>query len=407
MKIDKEGFFELTYCTNIHPGESWKDVFSNLKTFVPKIKTRLTSSKAYGIGLRLSEQAAVELLQGARIKEFKAWLAENGCYVMTINGFPYGNFHNTCVKEQVYAPDWSTKERRDYSLHLTKILSELTPDHHESGFSTSPLTYKAWVNTNKSEAEILHQSSIFICDVIADMARIYAESDKFIHIDIEPEPDCLIETIPEAIKFFQKSLIPIGVPYLAKQMKISHEQAEEYIFRHAQLCYDVCHSNVEYEDPAFVYKSLAESNIKIGKIQLSAALKCHVAHDKQSIKKLQQYLSQFQDPVYLHQVIAHYEDGHYEHFKDLNLAIKQMDAKELDEMRIHYHVPLFLDHYQMLESTQNQLRTALKLLKNNKATHQLEIETYTFDVLPKEMKLDIISSIEREYKWVLDQFESA
>src|SRR5579883_2126319 len=154
MKIGKNGFFHLTYCSNIHPGETWVEVSNNIKKYVPVLKTHFAPNNPFGIGLRLSNQAANELLQGSELANFKNWLIENQCYVFTINGFPYGGFHHTRVKEEVYAPDWLTTARRDYCLNLVKILAELTPPHGESGFSTTPLSYKPWVETS-DEKEII------------------------------------------------------------------------------------------------------------------------------------------------------------------------------------------------------------------------------------------------------------
>lgn len=225
-----------------------------------------------------------------------------------------------------------------------------------------------------------------------------------IHIDIEPEPDCLIETVDEAIQFFQQWLIPVGVSYLVKLLKISPEAAEKCLRSHVRVCYDICHSSVEFENPAYVFRRLSEANIKIGKIQISAALKSAVTEDLKLRKKLAKHLAQFADPVYLHQVVEHATDGTLHHFADLNLALTHLEVSQVDELRTHFHVPLFLENYKMLQSTQNDVIAALKLVQKNKATHHLEIETYTWEVLPADLKLDLLSSLKREYEWVLHQF---
>ena len=133
---------QLTYCSNIHPGESWEDHFAQLQQHVPLIKARVNPDGRFGIGLRLSNTASLELKNEETLSSFIEWLNENDCYVFTMNGFPYGSFHNTIVKDKVHAPDWTTQDRVDYTIRLAEILSKLLPKDMEGGISTSPLSYR-------------------------------------------------------------------------------------------------------------------------------------------------------------------------------------------------------------------------------------------------------------------------
>ena len=127
MKLATKNNLHLTYCTNIHPGETWSEVKHNLKKYLPQLKTRLAPNQPFGIGLRLAAGAAQELLDGDNLSQFQTWLQEEDLYVFTLNGFPYGGFHHQRVKDKVYSPDWSKSERLDYSLKLIKILEILPP----------------------------------------------------------------------------------------------------------------------------------------------------------------------------------------------------------------------------------------------------------------------------------------
>jgi hypothetical protein len=403
MKIGQEGFFDLTYCSNIHSGETWSHVFQNLQDYLPKLKADLAPDIPFGIGLRLSNKAVDGLLKNNLLLEFKAWLLKNNFYVMTINAFPYGDFHHHRIKDEVYSPDWTTVERRDYSLKILRVLAELTPEGGESGFSTSPLSYKPWLNVENTPSTF-RQSAIYLADVALAMATVYTTSNKLIHIDIEPEPDCLIETTEELIDFFNEWLIPVGAAHFAHQAKVTLEEAEVHIRRHIQACYDICHSSVEFEDPAHVFKSLAKAKINIGKIQVSAALKCKIHQNKQEIACISEDLFEFIDPVYLHQVIKHHKNNQLTHEMDLNKNVLSSKDKGLDEIRAHFHVPIFLDKYEHLESTQSDIQRVFELVQKNKLTRHLEIETYTWEVLPPDLKMDILSSIKREYQWIINQF---
>ncbi|MEX2568428.1 MAG: xylose isomerase, partial [Cyclobacteriaceae bacterium] len=108
--------FHLTYCTNIHPGESWDATFKNLKKYIPGIKSRISPDRAFAIGLRLSDEASRELTREENLVKFKNWLKEIDSYVFTLNGFPYGGFHRQVVKDEVHHPDWTTPERKDYTI---------------------------------------------------------------------------------------------------------------------------------------------------------------------------------------------------------------------------------------------------------------------------------------------------
>ena len=401
MKVTNTNF-QLTYCTKIHPGEEWQQVFANLEKYVPNLKTQLTPEKPFGIGLRLADVAARQLLEKDALMQFKTWLIQQEFYVFTLNGFPYGGFHHQVVKDQVYAPDWSKKERLDYTLRLVEILTFLLPEGMDGGISTLPLSYKPWFKENKSTWEsTLHSSSIHLALVAAEMARIREETGKLLHVDLEPEPDGLIENSTEVIDFFQNWLLPIGGAFLAKDLAISQALAEQRLLEHIRVCYDTCHFAVEYEDPLLVFKRFQAAGIQIGKVQISAALRVMIPQDLQQRSLIVERLRPFAESTYLHQVIERRVDGTLHHYPDLVTALPELEKVDAQEWRIHFHVPIFIRDYQLLHSTQDDIIDVLDLLGKNNACEHLEIETYTWDVLPPEMKMDLLASIQREYEWVL------
>jgi hypothetical protein len=402
MKIGTFGGFHLTYCTNIHPGEEWSQVFANLEQYIPVLKTRLAPGQPFGIGLRLADVAATQLLQGKALAQFQSWLSDRNLYVFTLNGFPYGGFHRQVVKDQVYAPDWSQPERLDYTLRLTSILAELLPEGMDGSISTLPLSYKPWFQGDRSASTfVFHSASLHIAQVTAAMVRIQAETGKLLHLDLEPEPDGLIENAAEVIDYFQTQLLPIGGAYLAKHLGISLNKAESYLLEHVRICYDTCHFAVEYEDPASVFQRFQAAGIGIGKIQLSAALQVKLPEDTQQRRLVAERLRPFAESTYLHQVIARDRNGKLHHYPDLEIALLNLEHTTDAEWRTHFHVPIFIHDYQLLQSTQADIVTVLNLLQSNHACSHLEIETYTWDVLPEPIKLDLLASLQREYEWVL------
>ncbi len=401
MKIGTNSNFHLTYCSNIHPGESWSEVFANLEKYLPILKTKLSPEQPFGIGLRLADVAARELLAGDRLAQFKDWLKQQDLYVFTLNGFPYGGFHRQVVKDLVYAPDWSKTERVEYTLRLAKILAALLPEGMDGSISTVPLSYKPWWKNNRSRESVMGECSLNLATVAAEMVRIREETGKLLHLDLEPEPDGLIENSTEVIDFFQNWLLPKGGASLAQNLGISSESAVSLLREHLQICYDTCHFSVEYEEPATVFSRLQTAGIGIGKIQLSAALQTKLPDDSQGREILAERLRPFAESTYLHQVIERHADGKLNQYRDLVSALPYLEKTQAQEWRTHFHVPIFIRDYQILQSTQADIVTVLELLKENNACQHLEIETYTWEVLPTQMKMDILASIEREYEWVL------
>ena len=407
MKVGPEGAFHLTYCSNIHPGESWQDVASSLNVHAVALKKMLSPTKPFGLGLRISNEASLTLLEPDHLIRFRNWLEDHSMYVFTMNGFPYGSFHRSVVKDNVYAPDWRTRDRVNYTIRLAKILSTLLPAELEGGISTSPLSYKPWLSQNGQEREETFElCTKHLVDVVEAYIQIYRETGKLIHLDIEPEPDCLIENIWETVDYFTNWLFTRGAKELATRMGMPLYQAESHLREHVRLCYDTCHFAVEYESAGAVIRAMNESGIRIGKVQISAAIKVDLPPDEAKRTSIAKRLTPFAESTYLHQVVEKRSDGEYRHHSDLGEALPLIMDEDAIEWRIHFHVPLFVNDYQDLHSTQSDIVDALGAMQADPVCNHFEIETYTWDVLPDALKLDLTTSIHREYEWVLSILEA-
>src|SRR6187402_3599818 len=145
----------LAYCTNIHRGESWREILAALERHTLEVRDRVCADKPYAIGLRLGAEAARTLYDRGEREAFRRWLDKHHCYVFTINGFPYGQFHGTRVKEQVFQPDWSTAARVEYTQALFEIIADLVPPGASGSVSTVPGSHKELIRDAKHEADIL------------------------------------------------------------------------------------------------------------------------------------------------------------------------------------------------------------------------------------------------------------
>lgn len=409
----------LTYCTNIHAGETWEQIFQSLQAYVPPLKQRLSPGSPFGIGLRLSGQASRALAEPENLLQFKDWLTGNGVYVALINGFPYGGFHGQRVKDDVHRPDWTTPERRDYSIRLAHILAELLgispfPDL-QGGISTSPVSYRPWHTDEETDA-VLEIGCAHIAEVALELVRISTEKGKTIHLDIEPEPDGMIDHVQDTIDFFNRRLIPAVSAYLAHNLGIDHKAAEDLARKHLQLCYDVCHFAVMYEDPAAAIEAFAANGVNIGRVQISAALKADLPAnpaDREPIAKAFQNLA---ESTYLHQVAAKtapsppapegkksspFGGRGAVQYHDLPEALPHIYEPDVTEWRTHFHVPVFVRDFGVLQSTQDDILKTVSQQKAKPFTRHWEVETYTWEVLPDGLKTGLPDSIERELRWVL------
>jgi sugar phosphate isomerase/epimerase len=397
------GQLDLTYCTNIHAGESWPEVRASVEQYACSLRKELTPGRRFGIGLRLSGIAAAALLEGSELADFKRFLDENGLYVAVMNGFPFGSFHCGRVKEKVFAPDWRETARVGYTLNLVQILAELLPPGMDGGISTIPLSYKPWLRRNGSEFSAWSQIVANLAMVVEELVRVRRETGKLIHIDIEPEPDGMVETTEELVQFFHGPLRQTGGALLAGLLGVSEREAQQHLRTHLQVCFDTCHLLVEYEDLLDSVDRLQEHGIGIGRLQISSAIQARMGASNLVRAQIRDELLPFAESVYLHQVVEQGYDGEFRHFADLEAAMCAPLRPGACEWRIHYHVPLFTDVYGALMSTQAANREILCAVMASPFTQHIEIETYTWDVLPAALKLDLLPSIAREYRWVLEQ----
>jgi len=386
----------LTYCSNIHPGEKWADHFQSLRDNIPYIRQQLAPGQSFGLGLRVANEASIELSKPEVLQEFKNWLQEQDVYVFVINGFPYGGFHNTVVKDNVHTPDWTTTDRLGYTIRLFRILAELLPEGMHGGVSTPPLSYRLWWTTMEEKMNATEQATDHVLQLLDELIKIEKETGKLLHLDIEPEPDGILDNAVDFVKWYRDVLLPRGIAYLSEKHGATSEEATATILKHIQLCYDICHAAVGFENPEEILQSLQEIGIQVGRIQVSSALKVNFSSEKEIKLKA---IETFDEPVYLHQVVALNKDETKSHYPDLKEAIRDWNDNQ-KEWRVHFHVPLFIHSYGVLESTQGDIIKTLAIHREKPFSSFLEVETYTWGVLPEDMQKPIGESIVREIEWV-------
>lgn len=385
MKFDNA---HLSYCTNIHPAETWEETFTMLRTHVLAVRdllrteNRLATDESFAIGLRLSAVAARELLEGGHLASFKAWLEETNTYVFTINGFPYGSFHGTRVKERVFQPDWTDPARVAYTKDLFRILAVIARPDTGASVSTLPGSHKTF---HADETPILQN----LADLAVWLDEFSRETGHDFHLGLEPEPLGHFENTAETLAFFERL-----------HAAASHPAA---VRRRIGVNYDACHFALEYDPARDSLDALTHAGIRISKIHLSSALSLD-PRDASALDAIRP----FDEPVYFHQALLRATDSTITRFADLPLFFETLltspaAVEDFQEMRVHFHIPLDAEPAAPLRSTRDQTAAVLAWKRDHpQACLHYEIETYTWGVLPDSLQRPVERQIAGEYRWVLE-----
>jgi hypothetical protein len=391
------GLGHLTYSTLVHPADNWEQLWSSVQTYLPQVKARVSPSQPFGVCLRLAAPSAETLASSpAERAKLKGFLADHDMYVYTVNAFPYGAFKGTVVKEQVYEPDWRTKERTQYTIHVADILSELAPEGVSPSIQSAPLGFKPRV----TGPDVVASYTQHVLQVAAHLVSLEARTGRTVTLGLEPEPRCFLETTDETIAYFKDHLYSgAAAGALAKLAQIPVSEAHGALRRHIGVTFDIGHQAVGFEDIPLSLQKLVDAGIPIFKLQEAAAM--YMPQVNQSTVEA---LAQYAKTVNLSQTVEK-KNGRITWFLNLEDAFAAWKSDPGPrEWRTHFHVPVFLDDLGPFRTTRFALEQALKVHKATPLSRQLEIETYTWDVLPPHLKTgDIVEYVCREIEWVRGQ----
>jgi len=397
MDLGKYG--HLTYSTLVHPGDTWPEMWHSLSTYVPRVKARVCPDRPFGVSLRLSAASAQALTHSsAERRKLKAFLADNDMYLYTVNAFPYGPFKNQIVKAEVYEPDWRSEERTLYTMQVADILAEVGAESVNPSIQSPPLGFKPRV----TGSDVVEAYAANVRRLAAHLHRLHEATGRTVTLAVEPEPFCFLETTAETVDFFTRILrSERSLEALGAELGLGTDKALEILNRHVGTVYDICHQAVEFEDISASLQSLADNDIAVFKLQEAAAIQV-----PQVTRDAVQEFRRFADSVYLTQTIQK-KDGEFKRFLNLEDAFAdfELDPEGPREWRTHFHVPVFLEKLgEHFRTTRFAIAEALAFHKARPLSAQLEIETYTWDVLPAHLKTgDIVDYVTLEIEWVKSQ----
>ena len=391
------GLGHLTYSTLVHPADDWEQLYNSLVTYLPRVKERIAGNKAFGVCLRLSAKTAATLAGSAAERDkLKKFLADNNMYVYTVNAFVYGHFKGDLVKEQVYEPDWRSEERTGYTINVADVLADVGAPGMALSIQSAPLGFKPRVTGD----DVVKSYTDHVLRVVAHLIALQARTGRTVQLALEPEPYCFLETTDETIDYFTKHLYSgAAVEKLAKLAHIPISEANEALRRHLGIVYDICHQAVEYENISESLQKLVDAGIPVFKLQEAAAL--HIPEVTQPVVDT---LKRYAKTIYLTQTLER-KDGKITKFLNVDDAISAFEKNPGPrEWRTHIHVPVFLDDLGQFRTTRFAIEDALRFHKSKPLSPHLEVETYTWDMLPDSLKSgDIVDYICRELEWVRSQ----
>lgn len=382
----------LGYCTNVHAGSTFAQVKANLEHYALPIKQRISPEQPMGVGLWFSVDAMQEMIQQDLAPAFRDWLEQRGLMPFTFNGFPFDDFHQPVVKDKVYLPHWADADRYQYTLGLATILAELLPDEGEGSISTLPLGWPpSFCGTADQYPEQAQRAADQLLQLVHMLARIELDTGKHIHVDLEPEPGCILETSAGVVRFFEQYLLggPDDVSVLA----------------YLRVCHDVCHAAVMFEDQPDALANYRQAGIKVGKAQISSAIRVPFdTVDDHTRQDAWQQLQGFCEDRYLHQTSIRTDDGRVNTYLDLPQAMADPAHAQMPrgEWRVHFHVPIHLDAIGPIKTTRQDINRCLQAIEPDDETHHFEVETYAWGVLPEKMRTnDLAAGIAAELESVM------
>ncbi len=380
----------LTYEMNAHRSETIEEFYAALETFVLPVRACVAPDQPFGLAPRWGRQLLGEFRSQEQRERFRAFLREHTLELVTVNGFPLEDFQAKRVKENVYRPAWTRKERASLTNRIAELMVELIPAGGTATLSTLGGTYRSWNHDDLAFRRIARNYLL----ALTYLVQLEREHGVFISLAVEPEPDTTFETANDVVDFTQRFLLPQLDEQFARPLRVSREKAEDLFRRFFTVNLDICHLSVLFRDPVAEWRRLEEAGLRVAKLHVSSAIRARF--DKPEVFR---ELMRYDEPQYLHQFAARLHQGSILRGADLD-TLPVVHDRDLEEVRVHFHVPVSKSELGILETTQDDTRAALAYACKRPVVPDFAIETYTWPILAPRPE-EIVEGIAAEFSWVL------
>lgn len=372
---------EPAYCTNVVAGRTLAETCANVCGTFGAVREAVCPRGTLPVGLWLSSAAAVQLEESVEgVAGLRERLQASGLSAVTLNGFPYHDFHGAEVKHRVYEPHWADARRAMHTERLAGILAALVPaGTARASVSTLPLGWRATFSTEGCGASV-GVACAMLEQLVRALARIEDRTGVRVTVDLEPEPGCMLDRAADVVGFFEHALVA--------------RRGEPDPRRYVGICHDVCHAAVMFEDQRQVLRAYRDAGISVNKVQVSSAVTADGGTDSLAV------LAGFAEPRWLHQTCVRGTDGSVRFFEDIPWALS---ANPRGEWRTHFHVPVFAGRLGALGTTQGAIGECLREVASWPEAERplLEVETYAWDALPEGARggRSLADGIAEEIRW--------
>ena len=403
----------LGYEMNAHPASRVADFRTALARFTIPVSERIAPDALFGIVPHIGEGLARDLARPAVREELREGLAARGLFPFSVNAFPLRDFHARRVKEQVYLPSWAHHRRADLTMRIADHLADLLPEGEPATISTLGGAYRPTGHTPGRRRKMAEH----YVRVVAHLFELERTRGVDITLAAEPEPDTTFEVAEDVTGFLEESLLPAALAILPRELKIARKRVEEVLLSKFAVNLDVCHASVMFRDPVAEWRAFEKVGLRVAKLHLTNALALpKPGANRAAVEELLEYI----EPRYLHQTVGRRGDGSLWRGADLPelRALRKSSARksaegaaleDLDELRVHFHVPLSRARLGGLRTTRKETAAALAhALKHRRPPH-LVIETYTWPYFAKKAggkdaaRKALVDGICQEFRWVLGE----
>jgi sugar phosphate isomerase/epimerase len=406
----------LAYCMNLHAAESLDELVLGIERITSPLRDRIAPGREFGVGMYVPGALARELANdAAKLAHLKAALDRRELDPFTFNAFPFGGFQTDGLKEGVFEPRWDEEARLAFTLDVARVATALArgdPGERHVSISTHAGAHASYFRRSSDRSAKLALFARGFRRAAAELAALEAASGRRIVLSIEPEPRSSANDTSELTALFAA---------ISNPQKGEHADREA-IQRHLGACLDTCHAAVEFEPERRALGQAAglrsaRLGAGLGKVQWTSALSLR---DPAGNPAALRALIALDEPRFLHQVTGH-APGLTLRAPDLGAFAAEWEEGEREwrrafELRCHFHVPIDAERLGDggLATTRAYADGVLALALAQPAewgTGELhvEIETYTWDVLPREARGagELVDALEREYRHAIEHLERA